>query len=254
MASTTIRIWDGADGSKTKNLWGSQSIANINAIINNALDPRYTITKAVIQVYANFDGALGLANVYMKYGFGSTNSISAQLGGEHKLTKDDTAYSVDITSYFTNKRDPKTIATSYGSYFVANIYTSNVVVGSSGALHLSNVDLYIEYEYTHRGIHLLVEPTNGGTVTGGGYYEAGTTATVKAIPNNGFVFDGWYMGSSILNTDNPYDFTASSERVMTAKFKAFINNILIDEEKPKKIFIDNQEVKAIFVDTTKVYG
>ena len=38
------------------------------------------------------------------------------------------------------------------------------------------------------------EPSDGGTVTGGGTYEMGTTAIVTAHPNDGYVFSKWSDG------------------------------------------------------------
>lgn len=254
MPSTVIRIWEGVDQSKTKSMWGSQSVTNINNTINSKCSAAYTITKAIIQVYADFDGAGGLANVYMKYGLGSTNSISSQFGGGHKLTKDEECYSVDITSYFTGKRDPKSITAAYGSYFVANVYTSNVAVGSTGALHISHADLYLEYDYTHAHVGLTVEPTEGGKATGGGWIQLGTTANLQATPNSGYVFDGWYVGDILLSSANPYHRVTNADVNIIARFKVDkINKIRIDTSPSAGVLTDKEDV-GIIVDKTKVYG
>ena len=50
-----------------------------------------------------------------------------------------------------------------------------------------------------------------GTATGGGTFEAGTSVTLTATPNAGYSFAGWQREvTSIVSTDNPYKFTASS--------------------------------------------
>lgn len=191
MTSNPIRIWEGVSASKSKKLWGSQSISNINTIIKNNISGDYRITSATLNVYANFDGAFGLANVYMKYGFGSTNSISTQLGGERKLTKNDANYPNSITSYISS--DKKGISTSYGSHFVANIYTTNAAVGSSGALHLSYVDLVVDYVIPYT----ITLNANGGTcpVSSITRYSGETYGTVTSGANNptkaGHTFSYW---------------------------------------------------------------
>ena len=57
--------------------------------------------------------------------------------------------------------------------------------------------------------------TSMGTVSGGGSYEEGQTATVTATPNSGYEFTQWSDGS----TQNPYTFTVSKDITLTAYFK-----------------------------------
>ena len=50
----------------------------------------------------------------------------------------------------------------------------------------------------------IAEPV-GGSATGGGGYKKGSTATISAIPDEGYVFAGWSGDYSGL--DNPASFT-----------------------------------------------
>ena len=43
---------------------------------------------------------------------------------------------------------------------------------------------------------ILVTPTEGGSVTGAGTYDAGTEVEVKAIPNEGYEFSEWEDGDN----------------------------------------------------------
>ena len=64
--------------------------------------------------------------------------------------------------------------------------------------------------------NLYVKPKNGGTVSGGGYHQAGTLVTISASPNAEWVFhhwDGGYIGS-----DNPHSFILTGDLVITAYF------------------------------------
>ncbi len=54
-----------------------------------------------------------------------------------------------------------------------------------------------------------------GTVTGGGTYAQGATATLTATPKDGYVFEKWQDG----NTDNPRTITVTDNATYTANFK-----------------------------------
>lgn len=69
-------------------------------------------------------------------------------------------------------------------------------------------------------VTLKTDPTDAGTVTGGGSYEDDPhSATVKATPNQGYYFIGWYAGEEQKSTDAEYTFTVGQEGItLTAKF------------------------------------
>ena len=68
-------------------------------------------------------------------------------------------------------------------------------------------------------VTLTASPTAGGTVSGGGTYNSGTQVTVKATPSTGYIFDGWYEGSTRVSTSATYTFTISANRTFQARFK-----------------------------------
>ncbi len=53
-----------------------------------------------------------------------------------------------------------------------------------------------------------------GSVTGGGEYKKGTTATIGAIPAQGCIFQGWQDG----NNDNPRSVEVTGDATYTANF------------------------------------
>ncbi|MBR0176244.1 MAG: choice-of-anchor J domain-containing protein [Bacteroidales bacterium] len=57
-------------------------------------------------------------------------------------------------------------------------------------------------------------PAEGGTITGGGTYEAGTVITLTATPNTGYSFVRWSDGS----TSNPRTVTVNGDMSFTAYF------------------------------------
>ena len=68
-------------------------------------------------------------------------------------------------------------------------------------------------------ISVSASPTAGGSVSGGGVYRNGKSCTLAATANAGYVFDGWYEGSTKLSSNTSYSFTVSSNRTITGRFK-----------------------------------
>ena len=85
----------------------------------------------------------------------------------------------------------------------------------------SNIILraYFESENTTQPMTYTVSVssanTSMGTVSGGGTYEEGQTATITATPKSGYKFTRWSNGS----TANPYSFTVTSDISLTAYFE-----------------------------------
>lgn len=61
-----------------------------------------------------------------------------------------------------------------------------------------------------------VIPTAGGTVTGGGVYISGDTATLTATPAKGYVFTGW--SGDVTGKTNPLGVTVDSAKNIIANF------------------------------------
>lgn len=252
ITTNPIRIWDD-DSKKPKNAWWSKDINSINTVIKANLPQSYTIRKALLKVYADFDGAGGLANVYMKYGFGGNGSISKQLGGEHKITKDEAPYpssGIDIVSYLNNGNQE--ISKNNGDYLSVNIYTSNIVVS---ALRMGHAELTITYEVWYNS-SAIASPQNGGSVSClGGAWENSNDHFI-ATPNPGYKFVGWYRDGALVSTSAdvylavPYD-----GAVFTARFELDkINRISVDTSPSAIVWADTVEASEITADTTKVYG
>lgn len=61
----------------------------------------------------------------------------------------------------------------------------------------------------------------GGIATGNGTYAYSESVTLKATADYGYYFDGWYNGEMIVNADEEYTFSASSDICLTPKFVPF---------------------------------
>ncbi len=71
-------------------------------------------------------------------------------------------------------------------------------------------------------INTSSNPPNGGTTSGGGTYNEGTTATVNASANSGFRFHNWTENGNEVSNQASYTFQVMSNRNLTANFELTI--------------------------------
>ena len=77
--------------------------------------------------------------------------------------------------------------------------------------------LIVNYETASTDSYTLFINTNGqGTVNGEGTYQEGETATINAIPSNGWEFSGW--SGALSGTNNPATITMDGDKTITAIF------------------------------------
>lgn len=62
-------------------------------------------------------------------------------------------------------------------------------------------------------------PAVGGTVSGGGTYQSGASATVRAAANSGYTFKGWTKSGAQVSTDPNYTFYVTEDTLLTAVFE-----------------------------------
>ena len=72
-----------------------------------------------------------------------------------------------------------------------------------------------QQQYT---INVSANPTQGGTVTGGGTYQGGQSCTVSATANNGYTFTNWTENGNVVSTNRNYTFTVNGNRTLVANF------------------------------------
>lgn len=70
----------------------------------------------------------------------------------------------------------------------------------------------------------------GGTAEGSREVKVGSEVTVTAVPNEGYLFDGWYAGDKKVSDQAVYTFTAEEDTELTAKFTK--KEIPKDEQTP----------------------
>ncbi len=115
-------------------------------------------------------------------------------------------------------------ATNNSGYIFSGWYNGSTKVSSNKSYSFTvtgNVTLTAKFSELSMSYNVTATayPTEGGSVTGGGSYSAGKTATVTATPNSGWKFVGWYEGSSKVSSNKSYPFTVTGSVTLTAKFE-----------------------------------
>lgn len=65
-------------------------------------------------------------------------------------------------------------------------------------------------------------PAAGGSVSGGGNIEQGTSCTLRATANSGYRFVAWKENGSVVSSSATYTFTASANRTLVAEFEVYV--------------------------------
>ena len=68
-------------------------------------------------------------------------------------------------------------------------------------------------------VQVSAEPSEGGSVSGGGGYEENSPVTVKAAATEGYEFVKWTENGEEASSEASYSFTAASDRNLVAEFK-----------------------------------
>ena len=79
-------------------------------------------------------------------------------------------------------------------------------------------------------ITLSANPTNGGTVTGGGTFQEGQQCTVRATANTSYNFTNWTENGNVVSTNANYTFTVNANRTLVANFtqQSFVINASVN--------------------------
>ena len=72
---------------------------------------------------------------------------------------------------------------------------------------VNNYDVEGRFLVNSYNLVLSSEDTTKGSVTGAGSYDYGSAVSISAAAENGYTFSGWYSGTSLISSVNPYSFT-----------------------------------------------
>ncbi len=94
----------------------------------------------------------------------------------------------------------------------------SVCIGCTEFTIIGNFDLDVPDTVT---VDLRAEPTDGGQVSGGGQFPKGSSTVIRALPNPGYEFGGWYYESCGSFFDGYPTITLSNLQFDLALFASF---------------------------------
>ena len=217
--------------------------------------PKYYTTSASVRCYAGNDFVVSstaglITSIVLTYGeYDGTNEITANVGTFDGATWTGEAETVTFNiGGTTGQRRIMTMAVTYSVEGSAN--QGNFAYGSEVTLTATpNVgEHYTFINWTKDGeevattttysftvteagsyvAHFALESFEviatsnleiGGTVTGGGTFDYGATATLTATPNEGYSFINWTKNGTVVSTAATYSFTVTEAATFVANFE-----------------------------------
>lgn len=154
-----------------------------------------------------------------------------------------TSFNDDKYQVFTSSTNSSTTFNfngDYATYFkFVNISENN--------LNISEVELSFSCENHYSTLSVVSEDVNKGAVSGGGLKISGEDVTITASTNSGYAFSGWYKGSILVSSLNPYTFSMPYENTTyTAKFSTNSYDLTLIN--------DNSTLGSISSSASHLYG
>lgn len=142
-----------------------------------------------------------------------TNSGTVTGGGTYASGSTCTLHAVANSGYTFQKW------TKNGTQVSTNANYSFTVTGNAS---------YVAHFQQQFTITATANPTNGGTVTGGGTYVSGTTCYLHAVANSGYEFVKWTKNGTHYSTYPDISFTVTANATFVAYFQLSNNNYSIN--------------------------
>jgi len=161
---------------------------------------RYAWTEITLDAPFHYNGT---SNVVLVVDDNTGNTSSSM---NCRVFNTESSQAIYVYSSSTNY-DPYNPSDYYGY----RLYTKNQIRLSSSYMVTATAD-----------------PTEGGTVTGGGVCPKGSTCTLTATPNQGYYFFYWTENEETVSFDASYSFTVESDRNLVAHFGQVTNHWTID--------------------------
>ena len=128
-------------------------------------------------------------------------------------------------------------ATAHTGYTFVNWTQNGNVVSTSPtySFAVSASGAYVaNFTLNSYNITVAANPANGGSVTGAGTYNHGTSCTLTATPNANYNFVNWTKNGTIVSSNPTYTFSVTSNGNYTANFSEEVYYTIIVEADPEE--------------------
>ena len=211
---------------------------------NNEIMGSATINNGTCNITFAAPGQTGTA-VLTVFGYNKITyiaNINITQGGSTQYTIDVSANPTDggtVTGGGTyNQGQSCTVTATANSGYTFTNWTENGSVVSTQASYIfsvnSNRTLVANFQAQSQDYTITVSanPTDGGTVNGGGTYQQGQSCTVTATPASGYTFVRWTENGTQVSTNASYTFTVTNNRTLVAQFQEETYNIRVSANPP----------------------
>ena len=182
-----------------------------------------SIGASAFRSCSGFTGSLTLPNSLSSIGYATFQGCTGLTG---MLTIPNSVSSIgqyafkncsNLTSLKVDSEIPPTLASSVFDNVPKSIpvYVPCSSVGDYQAA--SGWSEFTNYQ-CNSTVTVTAFPTVGGSVTGGGTYSSGSSVTVTASPNSGYLFLNWTEDGTVVSCNPSYTFTVSEDTELEAVF------------------------------------
>ena len=167
---------------------------------------RIVVTKPQRQPYIQDINVSAPQSYTITVSANPTNGGSVTGGGSYAQGASCTVTATAASGYtFTNWTEGGNVVSTNANYTFTVTANRNLVANFQA----------LPQNYT---INVSANPTNGGSVTGGGTYQEGSSCTVRATAANGYTFTNWTEGGNVVSTNANYQFNVTGNRTLVAHF------------------------------------
>ncbi len=204
------------------------------------------------------------------YGLGSDSADCCAVRAVYGATSATTSAMTDcgdgyIDCYASNNMTSSSAVTRQLSFPTAATYwTNNLNAFLSGGfqLHFNNTlhsksyfylkEVYVEIEYAISvTVSTSSSPEEGGSVSGGGTYETGSTVTLKATANKGYQFSYWLINGVNSGNTNPLTAQVDTDYTVVAVFEKVETSKVYCGTKKVSVYCGTKKV-SVYCGTVKI--